>query len=183
MERAKLTATPQQTTSSLAFSRSSSRAGSRQGSRAGSPTRSPRPSALGLGGMGSNAPTPTSPVPPKILSRQGSGPQGGRGGSFSHGRVGSVGMSPRMTPSEPEGNWRRGSAPTVNPTNNANASSAGPAEGGSTSAATPERRPSTIRSNFSFANAAAGSTRTAATPPPGAKPVLSEQAEAATAES
>jgi hypothetical protein len=169
MEKAKLAASAARQNTN---SRPASRQGSRQGSRAGSPTRSPAVKPVGLGlNTGDNAAdaapgtpsVPGTPNNPKILPRSsGAGPSGrggGPGGGFGHGRAPS------------EGGWRRGGAANrdrdqpassnagnTNNTGGEDSRPSKPSGGTNNGGSGMERRASTVRPSFSFANAAAGAT-------------------------
>ncbi|KIM27478.1 hypothetical protein M408DRAFT_329937 [Serendipita vermifera MAFF 305830] len=172
MERTKLTSS-----TAARGSRPPSRSGSRQGSRAGSPTpRSPpKGTALGLGGMGQSGPNSPAPGTPKILARPTGVPPAGR-----HNRAPSATMSPKRGGDDGDrGVWRRD-------TSNASTAPAAAASSNNTNAANapaspvapPERRASTIRPSFSFANAAGGKKGSGASTPP----IKGSKDETATAE-
>jgi hypothetical protein len=194
MERAKLaSSTPVRGT----FSGSSSHQGSRQGSRAGSPTRSPaKGTALGLGGMTQSGPGSPAPSTPKILTRPSGVPPAGR-----HNRVPSVTMSPKRGGGgggdEGGGGWRRdisnaaGSSSSNNNNNNnsnsnANTTSATASPAGGSGTGTLgglERRASTVRPSFSFANAAGGIRKGSGASTPPTKPSSGVKEESVAAES
>jgi len=189
MERTKLaSSTPVRDT----FSGSSSHQGSRQGSRAGSPTRSPsKGTALGLGGMTQSGPGSPAPTTPKILTRPSGVPPVGR-----HNRAPSVTMSPkRGGGDEGGGGWRRDisnaagpSSSTTNSNSNRNANTtsatASPAGGsGSRTLGGLERKASTVRPSFSFANAAGGLNKGSGASTPPTKPSSGVKEESVVAES